>query len=86
MAWTHKEGRGSIFRNEDKSDDKDRDYSGQLNVEGRMFWVSGYIAETKTGKKFLNLVIKPQQDAAPDKTRPLGAAMGDCIPFAPEVR
>jgi hypothetical protein len=41
MAFELKPNRGSLFKNEDKADDKDRDYSGQINVEGREFWISG---------------------------------------------
>jgi hypothetical protein len=81
MAFEHKTNRGSIFRNEDKADEKDRDYSGQLNVEGRMFWVSGFVAETKAGKKYLNLIIKPQQDTAPSKAKSRADDLNDAIPF-----
>src|SRR5262249_57952291 len=47
--------RGALFRNDDKdpSNDKDRDYSGSLNVEGTEYWISGYVRTSKSGRKFL---------------------------------
>ena len=90
MAFELKPNRGSLWR-EEKTRDEDRDYSGQLNVEGRLFWVSGYINETKAGKKYLALSVKPQQDTAPDKSKSRAGGspqqeLNDSIPFAPEVR
>jgi hypothetical protein len=80
MAFELKPNRGSLFKNEEKSNEEDRDYSGQLNVEGRLFWVSGYINTTKAGRKYLSLSIKPQSDTAqPKKSR--ADDLGDSIPF-----
>ena len=36
MAYQQKPNRGSLFKNEEKGNDEDRDYSGSLNVEGRV--------------------------------------------------
>ena len=56
--------RGALFRNDDKdpNDDKDRDYSGSLNVEGTEYWLSGYVRTSKSGRKFLSLSVKPKQE------------------------
>jgi hypothetical protein len=60
--------RGTLFRNDKKQDDRDRDYSGSLNVEGREFWLSGWVnVSKKTGKKFLGLTVKAK-DGATTKT------------------
>jgi hypothetical protein len=55
--------RGVMFKNADKRDEKDRDYSGELNVRGEEFWVSAWIKESKAGKKFLSFSIKPKNEA-----------------------
>ena len=82
--------RGALFRNDDKdpNDDKDRDYSGSLDIEGTEYWLSGWVRTSKkSGRKYLSLSIKPKQD------KPAGSFGGsiqrerdDEIPFAPEVR
>ena len=66
--------RGALFRNDDKdpNDDKERDYSGTLDVEGTEYWLSGWVRTSKkSGKKYLSLSIKPKQDkpAATNKSR-----------------
>jgi hypothetical protein len=60
--------RGALFRNDDKdpNDDKERDYSGTLDVEGTEYWLSGWVRTSKkSGKKYLSLSVKPKQDKPP---------------------
>src|SRR5262249_44298396 len=59
--------RGALFRNDDKdpNDDRDRDYSGTLDVEGTEYWISGWVRTSKSGRKFLSLSVKPKQDKPP---------------------
>jgi hypothetical protein len=60
--------RGALFRNDDKDGERDRDYSGTLNVDGREFWLSGWIKSSKkTGSKFLSLSVKPKDAPAVDE-------------------
>ena len=50
--------RGALFRNDDKdpNDDKERDYTGTLDVGGTEHWISGWVRTSrKTGKKYLSL-------------------------------
>jgi hypothetical protein len=54
---------GALFRNDDKQKDNDRDYSGTLNVEGREFWISGWVKTSKKGQKFLSLSLKSKTEA-----------------------
>ena len=96
MPFEHKTNRGSLFRNTDKQDGAERDYKGVANIEGRLFWVSGWVQQSEGKPKFLSLSFKPQNaDAAqPKTTTSKTAAIGgsvsrefdDSIPFGPEVR
>ena len=53
--------RGVLFREERKDKEGDRDYSGSLDVDGRQFWLSGWLKTSKKdGKKFLSISIKPK--------------------------
>jgi hypothetical protein len=69
--------RGALFRNPDKSKPTDRDYSGEVNIEGRTFWISGWVNESKKGAKYLALRFKPKDD---DK-QSTADEMSDSIPF-----
>jgi hypothetical protein len=67
---------GTLWRNEQKADEKGRDYSGSLDVEGVEYWLSGFVRISRTGgKKFL---VKPKQERIPDPARD---ADGDEVPW-----
>jgi hypothetical protein len=84
MAFQQKLNRGSLFRNDEKSKEEDRDYAGSINIEGREFWVSGWINETKTGSKYLSLSVK-RKDEQSEKAKPKANSrkdeLNDGIPF-----
>jgi hypothetical protein len=81
MAFQLKPGRGSLWKNEDKRDEKDPGYTGSLNVEGLgEHWINAWVDTTKTGKKYFSIVIKPKKPK-PDTSRPLKDEMSDEIPF-----
>jgi hypothetical protein len=63
---------GAIFRNEDKAEGDERDYTGNINVEGREFWVSGFVKTSKAGKKYLRLTVKPKGGDKASKRNDLG--------------
>jgi hypothetical protein len=70
MAYEIKELTGSLFR-ADKEEPEDRDYSGQARISGELYWVSGYVRESKQGKKYLGLKFKPQIEK-PDSDDEIG--------------
>jgi hypothetical protein len=54
--------RGVLFKNEDKQDERDPDYTGQINVGGVECWLDAWINTAKTsGKKFMSMRAKPKQ-------------------------
>ena len=57
--------RGSLFKNDRKELDNHPDYNGSINIEGKDFWLNGWLKESKKdGKKFFSLSEKPKdQDA-----------------------
>jgi len=87
--------RGVLFKNEKKAKPTQADYNGNINVEGKEFWIDAWIKEGRdTGKKFLSISAKPKQpkkdydneDVLNDtNTRPqageFGSHMEDEIPF-----
>ena len=81
--------RGSLFKNDRKELDNHPDYNGSINIDGKDYWLNGWIQEsTKTKKKFFSLSVKPKDKdsvktpvkakSAPAKAKD---ADGDDIPF-----
>ena len=46
--------RGALFRDDKKQSDKDRDYSGSINIEGREYWLSAWVKTSAKGTKFMS--------------------------------
>jgi uncharacterized protein (DUF736 family) len=59
--------RGAIFKNAQKSSDKQPDYKGKINVDGVDKQISLWVTTSKDGKKFFSVQIsepyQPQQQA-----------------------
>jgi uncharacterized protein (DUF736 family) len=72
--------RGALFKNNDKTDEQQPDYRGNLNVGGVEFWLSAWIKTSKQGMKYMSIAIKPK-NAPVDKSKPRAEEMGDKIPF-----
>ena len=68
--------RGVLFNERDKKEtDKDRDYAGKINIEGREFWLSGWLKTSKKGLKFLSLSAKAME------SQPAKVDLDDKVPF-----
>jgi hypothetical protein len=74
MAFQQKPNRGSLFKNDEKSKQEDRDYAGSINVEGREYWLSGWISETKKGSKYLSLAVKLKDEESGERAKPKAGA------------
>jgi hypothetical protein len=68
MAFEQKDNSGSLWVNDRKESDRHPDRTGTLVVEGKSFYLSGWLKKTKDGKPYLSLSVKPK-DGAPIKSR-----------------
>ena len=70
--------RGVLFNERDKKQtDKDCDYGGRINIEGRDYWLSAWLKTSKKGLKFLSLSVKPKEV----ESHPAQVDINDKIPF-----
>ena len=51
---------GTIRRNKNKKDDKDRDALGSATIGGVEYWISGW-TKAKDGEQFLSMTYKPKE-------------------------
>jgi len=69
--------RGTLGKNKRREKDTHPEYSGKLNVEGREYWLSGWVRE-KDGEKFFSLSVKPKEPKPADVARgPAPKPIGD---------
>ena len=52
MAYTPKEGSGSLFKNIRKTTDNHPDYNGSIMLNGKEHWLSAWVKEGAKGKFF----------------------------------
>ena len=70
MAEYNNENRGILFRNDKKTEDRHPDFNGSINANGVDYWLSGWIKESKEGKKFFSLSVKPKEQQARQVSQP----------------
>ena len=59
--WTPKEGAGSLFSNERKESGNHPDFKGDIMIDGKSYWLSGWKKEGKNGRSdFISLSAKPK--------------------------
>ena len=51
-----------MFKNDKKTQPNHPDYRGDCKVEGKLYWMSGWIKETKAGAKFLSISLTPKDE------------------------
>jgi hypothetical protein len=76
--------RGSLFVNDRKETDKHPDRTGSINVEGVDYWLSGWLKESASGKKYMSLSITKKEKQTGKATKPVqhfSDDFDDEIPF-----
>jgi hypothetical protein len=88
--YRHKDGKGSLFKNQYKKLDTHADLNGKAVIEGKEYYVNAWKSETTSGDFKLNLTINPvktkeemHQYTGAGSPEPLSAGKDhdDIIPF-----
>ena len=77
--------RGSLFKNEKKTEEKHPDLSGSININGKDYWISGWSKVSKGGQKFISLSVREKQEMTRQIDKPTtkakAADFNDDIPW-----
>lgn len=55
-----KRNRGVLFTNDRKLEEQHTDYQGEIDVEGKPYWLNAWVNTSKKGTKYLSVRIKPK--------------------------
>lgn len=70
MSYQHKPNSGSLFKNKEKTQDKQPDYKGDGIVNGKEVWLSGWINKKRDGEVYLGIKFEEKQPKKPEETPP----------------
>ncbi len=69
--------RGSLFKNDKKTEEKHPDLSGSINIDGTEYWISGWSKVSKGGQKFISLSVRQKQEQTRQISQPTRASKQD---------
>ena len=78
-----RENSGVLFSNDKREKESHPNYKGNIRVDGKDYWISGWIKEGKNGK-FMGLAVSPKEEqASQPQSKPKAKIedMDDQIPF-----
>ncbi len=56
---------GVLFANDKREKESHPNYKGNIRVDGKDYWISGWIKEGKNGK-FMGLAVSPKEEVKED--------------------
>lgn len=69
--------RGTLFKNEKKSEEKHPDMNGSINVDGKDYWISGWKKTSKAGTAFLSLSVRAKEEQTRQVSKPTTKAKAE---------
>lgn len=79
--------RGTLGKNKRREKDSHPEYTGKLNVDGKEYWLSGWVKESD-GEKFFSLSVKAKDEqpkpARGGSANRAASGLDDTIPFGPD--
>lgn len=75
---------GRIFTNDRKENDRHPDYKGNITVDGKEYWLSGWKKQGQRGP-FISLAIKPKDGNGGGGSAPARPAQKSSDPFGDDA-
>ena len=76
---------GALFKNDRKSNDRQPNLRGTVNVEGTEYWVSAWTREIqsgpKAGEKMISMALQPKEEQSAPTQSPKPNDDYDDVPF-----
>lgn len=72
--------RGSLFKNDKKTEEKHPDLNGSINIDGVDYWISGWSKVSKGGQKFISLSVRQKQEQTRQSSQPTRKAPAKDLP------
>ena len=69
MAFEQRNNQGAMFFNDKKKTDAHPDRSGRCMVDGKMYWLAGWIKQGQNGD-WLSLAFTPMEESGEEDQRP----------------
>ena len=57
----NKDNSGALFKNDRKETDNHPDYNGQALIGGVDYWMSAWMKEAESGRKYMSFSFKPKE-------------------------
>jgi hypothetical protein len=83
MAYEQRDNSGSLFKNDKREHERQPEYTGKIMVDGKMYWLSGWIKDGAKGKFFSLATKLMDQQPGQQRSQP---AMDYGRPAAPAPR
>ena len=83
MAYEIRENSGSLWPNDKREKDSHPNSKGQVKIDGKLYWVSGWTKATDDGRKWLSLSFQAQEDKFAVSTKEPDAVLDDDLDGIP---
>ena len=80
MAYETRDNSGSMFKNTRKEKETHADMSGEIMVNGKLYWINGWRKVDKNGNPWYSMSVKEKGDR-PKEAGTKAAPIDDDIPF-----
>lgn len=73
--------RGALFKNNKRTNDKQPEYNGSVEVNNVQYYISAWVKESKNGQKFFSLSFTPKDQQQTSVTPSVTEDVNSEIPF-----
>ena len=66
--WETKDNNGSVFVNRRKQKETHPDYTGEIKIDGKLYWLNAWQKETRNGEAWFSFAVSPKEDRGSDQS------------------